>query len=147
MPETPPTPPARRTRRRPVAVAPEAAGESVMTDQQASPAYSAVSQQLGTVLAANEFLKEQVSEVRADLRRNEDTARALQRELGELGAAMKSLAKEVAALAEPVNQYVSYRARLSSLGVFVGAIALAIGVIIGPIWPDVLRKLFPWLSR
>lgn len=109
--------------------------------------YSAVSQQLGTVLAANEFLKVQVNEVRADLRRNEDSARALQREVADLGAAMKSLTKEVAALAEPVNQYVSYRARLSSFGIFVGAIALAIGVVIGPVWPDVLRKLFPWLGH
>ena len=99
------------------------------------------------MLAANEFLRGQVNEVRADLRRNEDGARALQREVGELAAAMKGLTKEVSTLAEPVNQYVSYRARLSSFGMFVGAILLAIGVIIGPVWPDVLRKLFPWLSR
>jgi len=118
-----------------------------MSDLTPQAPFSSVSQQLGTVLAANEFLKVQVNEVRADLRRSEDTSRALQREVAELGATMKSLAKEVAALAEPVNQYVSYRARLSSFGVFIGAIALAIGVIIGPIWPDLLHKLFPWLSH
>lgn len=116
-----------------------------MNEQQTPQSYSAVSQQLGTVLAANEFLKVQVNEVRADLRRNEDTSRALQREVGELGAAMKSLTKEVSALAEPVNQYVTYRARLSSFGVFIGAIALAIGVVVGPVWPDLLRKIFPFL--
>jgi uncharacterized protein YlxW (UPF0749 family) len=118
-----------------------------MDDPPAPPTHNSVSQQIGTVLAANEFLKEQVSEVRADLRRNEDSSRALQREVSELSAAMKALAKEVAALAEPVNQYVSYRARLSSFGVFIGAMLLAIGVIVGPIWPDVLRKLMPWLNR
>jgi uncharacterized protein YlxW (UPF0749 family) len=111
------------------------------------PPLHVVSHQLGAMVSAYEFLKEQVSEVRADLRRNEENARALQHDIAELGAAMKALAKDVAALARPVNQYVAYRARLSSLGVFLGAIAVGVGVVVGPIWSDVMHKLFPWLDK
>ncbi len=111
-----------------------------------APAHT-VSHQLGAMLSANEFLKEQVSEVRADLRRNEENTRALQRDIGELAVAMRGLAKDVAALAQPVNQYVATRSRLSSLGVFLGAIALTLGFVVGPVWPDVMHKLFPWLQQ
>jgi hypothetical protein len=106
-----------------------------------------VGHQLGAMVSTHEFLKEQMAEVRADLRRHDDTTRDIQRDIAELGAAVKSLTTDVAALALPVNQYIATRARLSSFGMFVGAIALVLGLVVGPVWPDVLHKLFPWLVQ